>query len=255
MFSTEGKKKKNYTFVLKNIDVHEIDNKYGLNITSNLQAKRDEVPQNTTLIDDLTLTKNEYYYPYRNENKYKCVTMFDSLTKGKITTQHCFWCRHPFSSVPIGCPLKYIPNEIIQGYSSEITKEKYTVCQKICKNDIQQIDNDQQNIKINDYFETDGSFCSFNCCLAFIKDNVHNPLYARSQNLLMKMCLDVFEDCDIDIKPSPSWRLLKEYGGFMSIQEFRDSLSNYIYIDNNHHITNIPKILPIGSIFEEQYIF
>ena len=44
----------------------------------------------------------------------------------------------------------------------------------------------------NNYYETDGCFCSFNCCLAFINDNVHNAMYSSSKHLLMKMYYDIF---------------------------------------------------------------
>ena len=39
----------------------------------------------------------------------------------------------------------------------------------------------------NEYYETDGIFCSFNCCQAFINENKHNPLYEHSTFLLNKI--------------------------------------------------------------------
>ena len=49
--------------------------------------------------------------------------------------------------------------------------------QKSCKN-CDQIDK-------KDYYITDGIFCSFNCCLAFI-NNTNDKLYHDSLNLLLQ---------------------------------------------------------------------
>ena len=47
-------------------------------------------------------------------------------------------------------------------------------------------------MKEKDYFETDGTFCSFNCCLAFINDNIKNPMYYHSRHLMNKMYETIF---------------------------------------------------------------
>jgi hypothetical protein len=253
--------KKKHTFLLKDIDNIEVDKKYGITVTPTIEYK-DHVPENTTAIDDLhSSNKQSFFIPFIDESRRHCITMIDSITKKSIQSYYCFWCRHSFSTIPIGCPIRYVNNKIIKLYTSEITKEKYIISHEITRNEYdqqKQSEKDDKNIKIvnNDYYETDGSFCSFNCCLAFVNDNIHNPLYSNSKNLLMKMYSDVFSvDILMKITPAPSWRLLKKYGGFMNIQEFRESFTNYIYIDNDYHVSRIPKLMPIGHIFEEHIIF
>jgi len=144
---------------------------------------------------------------------------------------------------------------MVKVCKSEITKEIYTIEQKIPKN-VKTTEKENERIIPNDYYETDGAFCSFNCCMAFIKDNIHNPLYKNSKNLLIKMYIHVFNPTSkFKINTAPSWRLLKSYGGFMGIDEFRNSFNTYIYIDKNHMLSSIPKLNPNGKMFEELYIF
>lgn len=246
--------KKKLTFTLKDIEPTEVDRKYNIAVTPNLQQTH--IPKNVTVIDQLyPLQKQAYFIPFIDESRKHCVTMIDSITKKSIQAYYCFWCRHSFSTIPIGCPIRYINNKVVQMHISEITKEKYFIVNQVTEN--AKIDH-LKNTKMihNNYYETDGCFCSFNCCLAFIHDNTHNSLYMNSKHLLMKMYSEIFKTEKLKkIFPAPNWRLLKPYGGFMDIIEFRDSFANYIYIDNNHAISKLPKIMPIGHVFEEHIIF
>lgn len=252
--------KKKHTFLLKGIDNVEVDKKYGINVAPTIEYK-EHVPENTTAIDELySCNKQSFFIPFIDESRRHCITMIDSITKKSIQSDYCFWCRHSFGTIPIGCPIRYVNNKIIKLYTSEITKEKYVISHEITRNEYQksEVEKGDKHTKLvhNDYYETDGSFCSFNCCLAFIKDNIHNSLYINSKNLLMKMYSDIFNSEKLlKITPAPSWRLLKEYGGFMNIQEFRESFTNYIYISNDYHVSRLPKVMPIGHIFEEHIIF
>ena len=124
-------------FTLKNISPHEIDLKYGLSILSNNVI----LPKNTTKIKDLSLNKVQgetYSYMDETKKKHECIfTMVDHLSNGRLlgtTSMSCFWCRHPFQTSPIGCPIEYIPSILIKNYYSEITKDNYTIRQKITPN-------------------------------------------------------------------------------------------------------------------------
>lgn len=245
--------KKKFVFVLKDIDPNAVDKKYGINITSNLQEKN--IPENVTVIDQLTSNQKENaFIPFIDESRKHCVTMIDSIQKKSIQAYYCFWCRHAFNTVPIGCPLRYVTDKVVQMHTSEITKERYYIVHQVTAD----ADTSSSNTKtmIRNYYETDGCFCSFNCCLAYIQNCNHNPIYMNSKRLLMKMYSEIFNTTKlVKIFPAPSWRLLKEYGGFMDIQEFRNSFKNYIYIDHKYHISKIPKIMPVGHVFEEHIIF
>ena len=52
-------KKKKYTFVIKFIDIEQVDRKYGIEIQSNLQINKSV--KNFTKIDKLVLDSNKSY--------------------------------------------------------------------------------------------------------------------------------------------------------------------------------------------------
>lgn len=249
---------KKYHFTLKNIDTNEIDTKYKLITPQPQPLEQTEVfPENITTIDELYSSNTQTSHSYIDENRKYCVSMLDSVSKKSIQKSFCFWCRHSFHTVPIGCPIRYVCNKVAQIHISEITKEKYIICHKVSRNVFNNYPADEKNRLIeNDYYETDGCFCSFNCCFAFINDNVHSGIYANSKYLLMKMYSEVFKDSKLsNINPSPHWRLLKDYGGFMTIKEYKVSMRNFVYIDIEQIISKIPSQIPVGHVFEESIIF
>lgn len=240
-------KKKNTFFILEGIDVQTIEKKY----------KLDSVQHNITYLEEIVPDKTEFFPFILDKYKSQCITMIDCISKEQIKDGlHCFWCKHSFSTHPIGCPLKYVPNKIKKTFSSNITKEVYDLQQNISKTFI--MDND--DIVKCDYYETEGCFCSFNCCLSWIYDQkgifnpnikMNNLKYSHSEMLLYKMYFDTFQTIPKEITRAPSWKLLQEYGGFLSIDEFRNSFQTRIFIDKRNVYHNIPKIKVLGDIYEE----
>ncbi len=204
------------------------------------------------------------YITLNDDTRKICITMLDYMTKKTLDgCQTCFWCRHEFSTFPIGCPVHYIPSAIIKTCQSEITKEIYSIKQDIPSHLFHNtIDNTSQSMipqmkpHENNYYETDGAFCSFNCAMAYVNENSTNPLYTQSKSLLMKIYNEIFSPNEPTyINPAPSWRLLANYGGFLNIQEFRSASADFVYIDRGYNVSAIPKVAPIGRVFEEMYIF
>ena len=121
---------------------------------------------------------------------------------------NCWWCKHiiPSDVHPIGCPVKY--------YKKDISK----------------------NIE-EDFFETDGIFCSFNCTLSYINEvSVHNIRYRESGGLLYILYKKIF-NCfppNMDIKAALDWKLLKIFGGIMNIEEFRNSFQKLDNLSLNY---------------------
>lgn len=99
---------------------------------------------------------------------------------------HCWWCRHSHkNSIHIGCPIKY-------------DKDK------------------------NCYI-TDGSFCSFECAKAYLCNviSTQESNYKDSPMLLINYAKDL--GYTEQIIPALSWKLLKTFGGPMTIEEFRNT--------------------------------
>tara|TARA_B100000073_G_C23741239_1_gene573773 strand:- start:193 stop:972 length:780 start_codon:yes stop_codon:yes gene_type:complete len=256
------KKRCKTIFVLKIEDIESIDKKYSFSFSNDNLEENTHV-QNKTEINDLTSLKTSKYFSYMDESKkiHNCnICMLNHLNSNLLeskTNINCFWCRHKFSTIPLGCPTKYISPQFIKQYYSEITKDKYIIKENIIKNKLSQCQDTkskQDILNYNDYYETDGVFCSFNCCLAFINENYKNILYRESKLLLSKIYNELFES-EFNIKPSPSWRLLKDYGGHLTIDEFRNDLYKVTYEDTGNIIKNVPKQLPIGHIFEQKIKF
>ena len=103
----------------------------------------------------------------------------------------CWWCCHPFDTVPIGLP---------ERYNDSINK-----------------------------FKVKGIFCSFSCMIVYkkecniscSKDYLIKFLYKKLTGTLL---------LDAQLEPAPPRCTLKMFGGVLSIDEFRNSLKeNKIY--------------------------
>ena len=158
----------------------------------------------------------------------------------------------------IGCPIKYISSNAIKSYYSEVSKDNYIIKENITRIKRQKYDdNPDTNIQLEkkEFYLTDGIFCSFNCCKAFIKDNKHNTLYNKSDTLLSKLYTDITRvKNSVIINPAPHWRLLSEYGGNMTINQFRENFNKADY--EYHGIYRKQDLFkPIGMLFEEKINF
>lgn len=267
------RKSTKFVFTLKNIKTDTIDQKYGISLVSNITALNSQ-PDNTTTIVELSDLNKDIsldIISFLDESKriYQCTISMIDLKTGKnagTLKYKCYWCRHSFSSAPIGCPIRYVSSKAIKTYHSEVTKDNYTIKENITKYKENLLSNtdlfnnkNKSNIIITkeEYYETDGVFCSFNCCKAFIGDNKHNILYDKSDNLLIKLYGDmntISNLKNIKINPAPSWRLLKEYGGTLSIEEFRNNFNKALY-DFHGVIKSQNLFKPIGMLYEEKINF
>ena len=197
------KPKYNHTIYLEGINARNVYKKY--------KQKRDELmgsvglehPPITPLIElpvgpPMTLEKTPF------------VTMADYLTYGCMpehTDIRCMHDHHTFTTSPIGLPIRYIkhrPDKIALG------------------NDFDTDIFSHSRGGTNDYFLTSGVFCSFPCCLAFLKDHANDPLFKNSKSLLYSLYFKLFS-IEMQAKAAPSWKTLKVYGGQLSIEEFRAS--------------------------------
>lgn len=248
------KNMKKPVFVLKNINKNALDLKYNI---MNIQK---------TKIADITEKEENHFFSYLDESKknHQCILTMKSFMNQEMlpekTNLYCFWCRHSFPFRPIGCPIEYISPRLSKSYHSEITKDQYILRENISVSQIAQIVENKKeqndmvefNVIENDYYLMDGLFCSFNCCLAYIKENINNPLYIYSESLLNKIYFDVFGKSSQILIEAPSWRLLKSYGGHMSIEEYRKNFYKVDYLDVNNVIYPFPKSKCVGYLFEKQ---
>lgn len=249
---SRGKKQKNYNFVISGVNLNKIYKQYKLEL--------DTGNQRTTLIDELIMDKSQKMISFVNEDKIpcKCVVHTPNLNStGKLS---CYWCRNPIPMgiKPLGCPIRYVPNQIIKTYFSEFSKDFYKIKENILNTkflEINKLSNDDNYVFVeNGYYILDGIFCSFNCCMAYIEDNSELSLFKNSHTLLLKFYNDIFSDNLKEIDPAPHWKKLVEYGGELTIDQFRNNFSKIDYIQHGINIS-IPKNVSIGYLFEEKIKF
>jgi hypothetical protein len=270
---TKKSRSKKYIFTLVNINTEKIDQKYGITIISNIFSN-DKPPDNTTNITELSEMKsntNINSISFLDETKriYQCSVSMIDFTTGKDTEflkYSCYWCRHPFDTRSIGCPITYVSNKATKKYYSEVSKDNYTIKENITNMKKNMLDtkqsfvfiplNNSSVIEVNEraFYSCDGNFCSFNCAKAFIKDNKHNSLYEHSEFLLSKLYFDMFGEKNVVINPAPHWRLLVDYGGNLTINQFRDNFSKTQY-EYRGILRNQDIFKPIGTLFEEKINF
>lgn len=84
----------------------------------------------------------------------------------------------------------------------------------------------------NEKFICFGNFCSYNCALAYNLD-LNDEKVWRRESLLLLMYMKTYNKYK-KIIPSPSWKVLKEYGGLLTLEQYRDKLilnsEEYLYL-------------------------
>jgi hypothetical protein len=247
-----------YPFSLFGINIEKIDHKYGIGLISNLNDSEHK-PENITNIHELEITRKvPEVISFLDESKRirKCtVSMIDFHSQLRINSgkYKCFWDRNyiPEDILPIGCPIRFIASRAIKTYHSELSKDIYSISEPITNeryNELKERKDNRISLFPGGYYQTDGVFCSFNCVMSFIHDE-QNPMYRYSENLLLQMYNELYEEVK-EIMDAPHWRVLKEFGGHLEIEQFRESFNKVEY--TNHGIISC---LSIGQIFEDQIRF
>lgn len=262
-------------FLLKGLFYENVDKKYNFLVSEtgseepmpSVGGGDEETRQETskrTHISELSksdVSKISFTFLDEAKKDHQCVVSMYDLVGHELprtTEMSCFWCRHPFQTIPIGCPLYYRPQRIVKKMSSDTSKEPCFIRENVSTHVYQKIKGNLDHIPVNekDFYIVDGIFCSFPCCLSFIKDNKHkNPIYRDSEQLLRQMCQQIYGysvQTPLAITSAPSWRLLQNYGGHLSITAFRKCFENTHYIKNNQIVHSIPNQKMVGFLFEKQ---
>lgn len=149
--------------------------------------------------------------------------MIDVTENGPLpvtTSKPCWWCHHTFYTMPIGCPLRYHshPTTISGGAANASAGIGPSLFQKRFEEKL--ISANYDITSGSDFFETEGYFCSFPCCKAYITYQKNSIKY-KDSNSLLSLLYRTFYKREADFPEAPSWKLLKEYGGHLTIEEFR----------------------------------
>lgn len=99
----------------------------------------------------------------------------------------------------------------------------------------------------NGTFYCIGNFCSYNCTKAYNIDLNDCNIWKRESliNLMYHLTYNSFKEIDA----SPSWLILKEFGGFMTINDFRKNFET----NNSEYILLYPPLISRQMQIEESY--
>ena len=214
-----------------------------LDIIHNYYYELKEENCTTLLRSNLTTTtsKNVIYFidPHKNVTKY-LISMIDVHDYGSLpiyTSKPCWWCRHSFTTCPIGLPIEYYPHE--PSSYKKVAREAALTKANL-------------SLDMNDFFITDGLFCSFPCCKAFHNDCLDEIKYRESLTLLLLLYSKLTNHTTNTIPEAPHWKLLKAYGGHLTIDEFRQTFGKLEYIQTPN--IKRPYMYTCSSIVQEQPI-
>jgi hypothetical protein len=240
-FKVDDLEEKDSTFTLKNINPAQLDKKYNMkdlkkiidkelvDIDTSKEIKFNEPKKNNKKSDIAKLT-SELESLGISDNKPKTYeTIVTSSTNIKIKAYTCFKEEHEKCEVP------------------KFTNIKCWWCRSCIPKTIHPLGMPIRYNKEGDFFDTEGIFCSFNCMCSYLHENTNVSQYKDSGSLIYFMYKLIFNEYPykMNIRKAPSWKLLKEYGGHLSIEDFR-SMFNTV----NIHTQNIEygKELPKGDL-------
>lgn len=248
------KGKNNFLFTLK-INTSDVIEKYGIKISK--VSFRDSGNMDTTQIYNID-KKNSINI---SELGGDVCRLNSKINFAAANYYHCYWCRHLVHGFAFGCPINYISSKMTISYQSHSNSSLYTIKESVTSAQLQYVGSvGTEEKKVSGeislgnsskgYYETDGIFCSFNCCFSFIKDNAQNSMYKISEHLIHKLLSEI-TGCDTNvIWPAPHWRMLKVYGGHLSIEEFRKSFNSVKYIEKE--VKKNCSMTPVEILYTEK---
>ena len=180
------------------------------NIFENIDNKNKEKK------DEVVIEKN---YNIHNKNNFvnknikTILVQFDDFNKinqwPNTIDIKCWWCCHNFDNTPCGIPIKY---------KSAI-----------------------------DTFYVYGCFCSFNCALSYNFQTKSDKKWERAG--LIQLLYNKSTNTDEEITYAPERECLKDFGGYMTINEFRNKQK-----DKEYKIIYPPMLSVIPQIEEIKII-
>lgn len=198
---------------------------------------------------------NEQTFSFLDESHKFVLTMQDSVKQQVLRGSVCFWCHHGFGTAPIGVPLTYRHPHLTRAFTSNNTRETYTLKHQITRQTLAEIEPETAPSKC--VYETEGVFCSFQCALAYVHEHSAHPRMLHAEFLLRKMRNDAFGGACADkpLRPAPHWTLIDCYGGPLTIDAFRASTEHYRYAQLDQTLVMHPMQMPRGQLFEQIYMF
>ena len=142
--------------------------------------------------------------------------------------------------------LRNILYEFINANNSNIWPEKTNICCWWCCHQFDNIPCSLPQFYKREKFYVKGIFCSFNCAASYNFNNNDNDMYEK-YSLLNLMYKKLYNKNFVKINLAPPRETLKMFGGYLSIEEFRENA-----LENNKLFNVIsPPLISIIPKIEE----
>jgi hypothetical protein len=182
------------------MDIEDIENELGIGI--------EIIPITDEKNIEILETRQESVRTILNETQIN----FDSSDQ-QINPVKCFWCRNNFSGEVFSIPVRYNPSHYPVPNGTAETKSFVEKEVSVAERKMMQAESIP--VVVEENFDLDGIFCSGECRQAFLESNIQDPIYKDSIALLKMYDGNKYV-------PAMSWRTLSDYGGNLSIDEFRN---------------------------------
>ena len=221
------------TITLKNINLYELTNQY--NLKNEIVEKEPPLKQsNFSIVDEQAVKKVSKFKEKTLLQNKKNVSDISNLTSNleklgisnkELLTLETFYKDDVVKDIKM---IKYGTNE----YITKDCKGHCWWCRNSIPTEWHPLGIPVKKDKDSTY-TCEGIFCSFNCIMAYIHTNPEGMRYKDSPMLIGQMYRQIFNrDIRLDkIIDAPSWKHLREYGGKMTIEEFRSTFNKLKFVE------------------------
>jgi hypothetical protein len=139
-------------------------------------------------------------------------------------------------------------NELLPGYVKDTEYPYQSKKEYKCWNCFHSIDQEMKSIPLkydNNIFFIYGHFCTLGCSLRYILENFNNNELWSKYELFNFYCRKLYNQ-NIEIPIPPNKFALKEFGGNLTIEEYRSK--------NEYKEINMPIIIPVKNQYQKKNI-
>ena len=178
----------------------------------------------------------------------------------------CLWCGYRVApgNRPVGCPVDWMPAQIVRTSFSEIGRDDFTMKENVTSAAVRGVRAKGADAEVDvgaasecdtrpAHYKTRWVFDNMNCMMAFAADRRDVPEYAYSVSLAHKLFAELFPDALHELQAAPHWSLLKRNGGFLTKKRFDQRIGVVVFID--HGAVELPVFKPYGRLISTKLTF
>ncbi len=210
------------TFLLKGIDPNRILQDYKNGFFNRKTETKAQLKLANTIIIAPTYGSNNHSPIYSIKDKHNCNVVIATTGHSDYQLFHsnggklregglCEHCKMQFDQTSIGYPIGYQESLLLTS-------------------------DDQPRYRVFHTFWVEGTFCSFECALGYVRIMLNKPADYRDTNIrdserLLKLLYRLMHQSSDVLRPAQDPRLLKSNGGSLTAEEWQDKKHIYTRTD------------------------